>query len=54
MGGIFSHNLRDRTTHLMIGKAGSQKHIVSTILYYNLFIIIENFMILFRKLLKME
>ncbi|KAL4096856.1 hypothetical protein QTP88_021734 [Uroleucon formosanum] len=27
MGGIFSHSLRDSTTHLMVGKAGSQKHI---------------------------
>ncbi|XP_027851620.2 DNA topoisomerase 2-binding protein 1-B isoform X1 [Aphis gossypii] len=27
MGGIFSHNLRDSTTHLMVGKAGSTKHI---------------------------
>jgi len=40
MGGIFSHNLRDSTTHLMVGKAGSQKHIVSKLLYYYLFILI--------------
>jgi len=36
MGGIFSHNLRDSTTHLMVGKAGSTKHIVSIHLYYEI------------------
>jgi len=33
MGGIFSHHLRDSTTHLMVGKVGSQKYIVSEIKY---------------------
>jgi len=33
MGGIFSHNLRDSTTHLMVGKAGSQKYTVSELKY---------------------
>lgn len=31
MGGIFSHHLRDSTTHLMVGKVGSQKYNVSEI-----------------------
>lgn len=31
MGGIFSHHLRDSTTHLMVGKVGSQKYTVSDI-----------------------
>lgn len=29
MGGIFSRDLLDSTTHLMVGKVGSQKYIVS-------------------------
>lgn len=31
MGGIFSHHLRDITTHLMVGKVGSQKYNVRLI-----------------------
>lgn len=34
MGGIFSHNLRDSNTHLMVGKVGSPKYTVSKIKYH--------------------
>lgn len=33
MGGFFSHHLRDSTTHLMVGKVGSEKYSVSKIKY---------------------
>lgn len=54
MGGIFSYHLRDTTTHLMVGKVGSQKYSVSKIKYMNFNLFKFKKFPSFRKLLKQE